>query len=591
MELQELGVVTPTGPQTNIQAAINAAKTSPGAAVWIPAWYTGSDSVPATPGVPVFDMRGSAGTFTGGSLSSQVGTFTGPSFTPNQAVLTGSISPCTAANEYTQIGQPGFTVDSLDGVVCVPVGSTDHQANGVGGYTQTFSTSTNAVGVYGSGRCLGNSSFCWGMNPIASDAAGVVGASIVGEEVDINVLGSPTLAVGIWVNGLQGGGSVLPANSTGIRQQLGFNYGVRSGGLNATFTAENGPITLNYGSADSLLLLPTQVLLGSDLSGNLYIDQTGSTKFAGTVGSLLPPAGAAPSASLLVTANAQNVTTLTSPPFTATSYTTWIVAIQSFNNSANSVTSVTDKFRTPAYKIGSQALGGRDVELWIFPCIANANIVNHPDQIIVTQSPAAFILFSAWAVSNPNCAIPMNNASVQFATNTSTAAAVPTITTQTPNEIVMSAIFMSAQQACTQGAGYTLDSSTTNFCLQHQTFASTGATTTAPATFASTQWWEATVSLQTVQQLGSQQNPWPIETADRIQQSAANNDKAGVVTCAGNTVTKTFANPYVSTPVIFVSDETTAGGARVSAKSASAFTVTCTGATDVVDYIVMGNPN
>lgn len=71
MELQELGVVTPTGPQTNIAAAINAAKTAPGAAVWIPAWYTGTDAVPASPGVPVFDMRGTGSTsFAAGGVGS-----------------------------------------------------------------------------------------------------------------------------------------------------------------------------------------------------------------------------------------------------------------------------------------------------------------------------------------------------------------------------------------------------------------------------------------------------------------------------------------------------------------------------------------
>jgi hypothetical protein len=65
MQLKELGVIIPTEPHSNISSAINAAQQAPGAAVWIPAWYTGGDSVPAT-NVPVIDMRGNAGTFTGG---------------------------------------------------------------------------------------------------------------------------------------------------------------------------------------------------------------------------------------------------------------------------------------------------------------------------------------------------------------------------------------------------------------------------------------------------------------------------------------------------------------------------------------------
>ncbi len=76
-----------------------------------------------------------------------------------------------------------------------------------------------------------------------------------------------------------------------------------------------------------------------------------------------------------------------------------------------------------------------------------------------------------------------------------------------------------------------------------------------------------------------------------ISPQAATSDFAGVLTCAGSTASLTFTTAYVSTPVIIVSDETTAGGARVSAKSNTAFTITCTGATDVVDYMTIGNPN
>jgi hypothetical protein len=72
---------------------------------------------------------------------------------------------------------------------------------------------------------------------------------------------------------------------------------------------------------------------------------------------------------------------------------------------------------------------------------------------------------------------------------------------------------------------------------------------------------------------------------------AATSDLAGVLTCAASTASLTFATAYASTPTIVVSDETTTGGARVSAKSNTAFTITCTGATDVVAYHTIGNPN
>ncbi len=76
-----------------------------------------------------------------------------------------------------------------------------------------------------------------------------------------------------------------------------------------------------------------------------------------------------------------------------------------------------------------------------------------------------------------------------------------------------------------------------------------------------------------------------------INSQAAQADSWGVATCNTNTVTVTFTTAYTSTPVIVVSDETTAGGARVSASSNTAFTITCTGASDVVDYFTGGNPN
>lgn len=76
-----------------------------------------------------------------------------------------------------------------------------------------------------------------------------------------------------------------------------------------------------------------------------------------------------------------------------------------------------------------------------------------------------------------------------------------------------------------------------------------------------------------------------------INQLAANGDNSGVLTCVASSASKTFATAYTSTPVILLEDDTVLGGARVSAKSNTAFTVTCSGATDVVEYFTYGNPN
>ena len=76
-----------------------------------------------------------------------------------------------------------------------------------------------------------------------------------------------------------------------------------------------------------------------------------------------------------------------------------------------------------------------------------------------------------------------------------------------------------------------------------------------------------------------------------VDLQAANNDVGGTVSCSASTVTVPFTRAYANSPVIVVSDDTTSGGAHVSARSGSSFTITCTGATDQVDYMVLGNPN
>jgi hypothetical protein len=76
-----------------------------------------------------------------------------------------------------------------------------------------------------------------------------------------------------------------------------------------------------------------------------------------------------------------------------------------------------------------------------------------------------------------------------------------------------------------------------------------------------------------------------------MNQSAANTDFAGAAACSGGAKTITFGAAYSSTPVILIFDETSPGGASLTAKSASSFAVACTGASDAFDYIVIGNPN
>jgi len=92
--------------------------------------------------------------------------------------------------------------------------------------------------------------------------------------------------------------------------------------------------------------------------------------------------------------------------------------------------------------------------------------------------------------------------------------------------------------------------------------------------------------------LGTSSIPWlNLFLGGHFNQASSNSDIAGTFSCSGGRKSITFATAFTSTPVIVVSDETTAGGARVSAHSTSGFTVTCTGTIDVFDYVVIGNPN
>jgi hypothetical protein len=72
---------------------------------------------------------------------------------------------------------------------------------------------------------------------------------------------------------------------------------------------------------------------------------------------------------------------------------------------------------------------------------------------------------------------------------------------------------------------------------------------------------------------------------------ASANRFSGTSSCSGSTMTLSLPITYASQPVILVFDETTKGGANLSARSTSGFTVSCAGATDVFDWMVIGNPN
>ncbi len=69
------------------------------------------------------------------------------------------------------------------------------------------------------------------------------------------------------------------------------------------------------------------------------------------------------------------------------------------------------------------------------------------------------------------------------------------------------------------------------------------------------------------------------------------NRLAGSASCSAGTQTISFTGSYVSPPVVLLFDETTKGGVSLTAKANWGFEVSCAGASDTFDWIVIGNPN
>jgi hypothetical protein len=77
---------------------------------------------------------------------------------------------------------------------------------------------------------------------------------------------------------------------------------------------------------------------------------------------------------------------------------------------------------------------------------------------------------------------------------------------------------------------------------------------------------------------------------NHINQNTAN-QVAGTSACSSGTQTVAFPGPFASPPAVVLFDETTKGGINLTGKGTWGFIVSCTGASDVFDWIVIGNPN
>ena len=156
------------------------------------------------------------GTLSGSFTLSNAGTFTN---TQMNEYLSSILNSCSAATEFGVAQALNSSTDAVMGCVAVPGTSTVHQQNAVAGYANTSQTggSGGAVGGYFQGRILtNNSASAWGINPLVQDVVSDTNGQMIGQETDINVLGSPARVWGILITGATTGTIPSSGSAAGL---------------------------------------------------------------------------------------------------------------------------------------------------------------------------------------------------------------------------------------------------------------------------------------------------------------------------------------------------------------------------------------
>lgn len=189
-----------------------------------------------------------------------------------------TLNSCSPGGEYTGIGQPGAVTDGLTGCVTIPNTATAHQADGLAGYVDNLSTSTNAVGGYFSATAGAANTHIWGSNSISSDM-GKSGVTQVGHEIDVNISGTApgTPAWGVEINGNQ-----TSASNTTDTADLGrvgalLLTATSNGGWNTGFACNNGALHVSSAFANGgvcFLSIPQATGNSQDSHGSAWVATT-----------------------------------------------------------------------------------------------------------------------------------------------------------------------------------------------------------------------------------------------------------------------------------------------------------------------------
>lgn len=196
------------------------------------------------------------------------------------------VNNCNVAAEYaaTQGGAVGS--NALAGCVSIPPSTAAIGLNGMAGFAVSSCNSMvrtvcNGVGAYGQGRAIVNYASAWGGNHLAQDLVGTAHTNLTGDEIDVNVLGSPDNVWGLLVTGNFGG--TIPASSwafnfsptsgqvqNGIQLADGsvIGYGAIFGSQTQTANSASQPVCFNFRDSSNM---PHCIYIEADASGDLIL--------------------------------------------------------------------------------------------------------------------------------------------------------------------------------------------------------------------------------------------------------------------------------------------------------------------------------
>jgi hypothetical protein len=192
----------------------------------------------------------------------QTGTFTNTQMNEYVQSLVNGASPLA---EFSAVQGSNRSTDALTGAIQVPSTATVWNGNAVAGYANNSSTTSHVTGGYFSGRCLANSTQCWGVNGVAIDATGLTSGIVLTHEFDTQPQNLPSAYTsgGVQSNlfAPQAGTFPLNAYSANIGQSgkwsVGFFCNQGSVGNACMDTGAAGTATSSSGNFNSNSVIVT----------------------------------------------------------------------------------------------------------------------------------------------------------------------------------------------------------------------------------------------------------------------------------------------------------------------------------------------